>query len=242
MSSDIHALSGAYAIDALDDLERAQFERHLAECSECRAEVDSLREAAGLLPETSAAEPPTALRERILAEAATVRPLPPVTPPVTPRATRHRRLRLAPLVAAAAVVAALGAGAVVWHPWSDETPAAQQLSPADRVRNAPDAVTVTRRIDGGEATIIASRSLNKFVVTTRDLPPLQKGKVYEMWLNDPRHGMVPVSGGLMTAADSTVVLSGDVSHALGAGITIEPATGSKAPTSEPVAVFEFETA
>ena len=29
--SDIHALSGAYAVDALDDIERAQFERHLAE-------------------------------------------------------------------------------------------------------------------------------------------------------------------------------------------------------------------
>ena len=62
MNGDIHALSGAYAIDALDDLERAAFERHLAECSECRAEVDSLREAAGLLAETTAAEPPAGLR------------------------------------------------------------------------------------------------------------------------------------------------------------------------------------
>ena len=53
MTSDIHALSGAYAIDALDDIERAQFERHLAECAECRDEVDSLREAAGLLVETA---------------------------------------------------------------------------------------------------------------------------------------------------------------------------------------------
>ncbi|MBU2075761.1 MAG: zf-HC2 domain-containing protein, partial [Actinobacteria bacterium] len=42
--NDVHALSGAYAVDALDDIERAQFERHLVECAECRAEVDSLRE------------------------------------------------------------------------------------------------------------------------------------------------------------------------------------------------------
>ena len=55
--SDIHALSGAYAVDALDDIERAQFERHLAECAECRAEVDSLREAGGLLAEAVAADP-----------------------------------------------------------------------------------------------------------------------------------------------------------------------------------------
>ena len=56
--SDIHALSGAYAIDALDDIERAQFERHLAECAECRAEVESLREAGGMLAEAVSATPP----------------------------------------------------------------------------------------------------------------------------------------------------------------------------------------
>ena len=32
-SADIHALSGAYAVDAVDDLERARFERHLQELS-----------------------------------------------------------------------------------------------------------------------------------------------------------------------------------------------------------------
>ena len=56
--SDIHALSGAYAISALDDIERAQFERHLAKCAECRAEVESLREASAMLAETTAVEPP----------------------------------------------------------------------------------------------------------------------------------------------------------------------------------------
>ena len=55
--SDIHALSGAYAVDALDDIERAQFERHLAECPACTAEVGSLREAAALLAETTAVDP-----------------------------------------------------------------------------------------------------------------------------------------------------------------------------------------
>jgi anti-sigma-K factor RskA len=248
MTSDIHALSGAYAIDALDDIERARFERHLAECGECRAEVDSLREAAGLLPETTTAEPPAALRDRILAEVATVRPLPPIVPAadseptVEPGGFRGRRRWLAPLVAAAAVVAVLGAGGVAWHPWTDESGQGPVTSAADRVRNAPDAVTVTRKVDGGEATIIASRSLNQLVVSTEGLPPLPAGKVYEMWLNDADKGMVPVPGGLMTAADSTVVLDGNVSHATGAGITVEPAGGSKVPTSEPVALFNLENA
>jgi hypothetical protein len=31
-SNDIHSLSGAYAVDAVDDVERARFEAHLATC------------------------------------------------------------------------------------------------------------------------------------------------------------------------------------------------------------------
>jgi hypothetical protein len=166
-----------------------------------------------------------------------------VTPPTPLHDARGTRRRwLAPLVAAAAVVAALGAGGVVWHPWTDETTQTPQPSAADRVRNAPDALTVTRKVDGGEATIVASKSLNQFLVSTQGLPALPAGKVYEMWLQDADEGMVPVNGGLMTAADSTVVLDGDVSNALGAGITVEPAGGSRVPTSDPVAVFSFETA
>ena len=48
MNADIHGLSGAYAVDALDDVERAEFERHLGQCPECQEEVASLR-AAGLV-------------------------------------------------------------------------------------------------------------------------------------------------------------------------------------------------
>ena len=82
--SDIHALVGAYAVDALDDVERAAFERHLAECAACRAEVDGLREAAAMIGGAAAAQPPAGLRERVLADIATVRPLPP--PVEQPRA------------------------------------------------------------------------------------------------------------------------------------------------------------
>ena len=39
--SDLHKLTGAYAVDALDELERARFEQHLTECDDCRAEVAS---------------------------------------------------------------------------------------------------------------------------------------------------------------------------------------------------------
>ena len=115
--SDIHALVGAYAVDALEPSERTLFEEHLATCADCRAEVQSLREAAALLADASAVEPPPALRERLLDDIKTVRPLPPlvqhdqpavpVEPPVAPPiaepvsldAARRRRFR--PALAAA---------------------------------------------------------------------------------------------------------------------------------------------
>ena len=243
-TSDIHALSGAYAVDALDDIERAQFSRHLQECKECQAEVASLREAAALLTETSAVAPSADLRSRILGDIKTVRPLPPIAqeqPAATARSGRRDVRWLRGLVAAAAVVAAVAGGAV-WQPWSDDTSQNPALSAADRVLQAPDAQRVTQKINGGEATVVASKSLNKIVVITKDLPALEQGKVYEMWLNDAAEGMVPVEGGLMTAADTKVVLEGNVSNALGAGITVEPAGGSRVPTTTPVALFSFENA
>ena len=42
MSPDLHHLSGAYAVDALDRDERDAFEHHLSVCDACRAEVPSL--------------------------------------------------------------------------------------------------------------------------------------------------------------------------------------------------------
>lgn len=234
--SDIHALSGAYAIDALDDFERARFERHLADCAECRGEVDSLREAAAMLPETTLSTPPAALRERVLAEIATVRPLPPLT--VEPAAPR--RFRLASLAAAAAAVIAVGAGVAVVQPWQDDA-SQVQLSAVDRVLQAADAEEYTRDLeDGSRATVVRSASLNQAVVRTENLPALPQGKVYELWLQHEDDGMVPA--GLMTDADKVLLLEGDPADAIGAGITIEPAGGSLQPTGELVALIPFEKA
>lgn len=240
MSTEIHALSGAYAVDALDDIERAQFERHLADCAECRAEVDSLREAAALLPETTTAVPSDALRERVLAGIATVRPLPPLTTEAPAR--RRPRFRPAALVAAAAAVVAIGAGAVVWQPWEDETSQAPQLSAVEQVLAADDAEQYVQEFpDGSKAVLTRSKSLNQAVIETSDMAPPPDGKVYELWLDHEGVGMVPA--GLMPAtSDAVLLLEGDPKTAVGAGITIEPAGGSDVPTGETVALIPFENA
>lgn len=235
--NEIHALSGAYAVDALDDIERAQFERHLAECAECRAEVASLRSTAALLAETTATTPPDRLRERVLADIGTVRPLPPA---VGTSAPPRRRRRTAALVAAAAVIAAVGAGVVATEPWADET-RQTQVSPVERVLQAEDAERYTQTVDGSRATIVRSASLNKAVLITRDMAPPPQGKVYELWLDHKGVGMVPA--GIMTeGGEQRILLEGDPATATGAGITVEPAGGSEEPTLPPVTLFAFEQA
>lgn len=237
--TDIHALSGAYAVDALDDLERAQFERHLADCPTCRAEVDSLREAGALMAETVAEEPPAGLRDRVLADIATVRPLPPLVPEVTRRPAR----RWFPgLLAAAAVVTALGVGAAVVQPWEDET-SQTQLSAVDRIRAADDVQTWTQEFeDGSQATLYRSASLNQAAVVTADMADAPDGRVYELWL---QHDDRMVAAGLMPdGPDNVVELVGDPATADGFGITVEPDGGSSTgePTTEPIAYVPFTEA
>jgi anti-sigma-K factor RskA len=235
--SDIHALVGAYAVDALDDVERAAFERHLAECADCRAEVDGLREAASVIGSSVAHEPPSALRDRVLAEIQTVRPLPPVTAPVSRRAARFRPALVA---AAAAVVIAVAGGVVVAEPWADDT--SQAPTAVERIRAAADAETYRQELEGGAvATVIRSKSLNQAVLVTQDMPPAPEGKVYELWLDHEGVGMV--AAGLMENGQREVVLTGEPADAIGFGITVEPDGGSPEPSVEQlVTTVDFENA
>jgi anti-sigma factor RsiW len=244
MNSDIHALVGAYAVDALDDLERAAFERHLAECPACQQEVAGLQEAAGLLGALSTTAPPPSLRDRVLADITTVRPLPPaVEPPVVVTGAHapggRSRFRPRLLVAAAAALIALGGAVTVAQPWEDES-SQTQLTAAERVAAAEDAETFTRTLDNGaEATLVRSRSLNEAVLVTNDMPDAPDGSVYELWLV---HDDQMVPAGLMSGGDHEIVLEGDPATANGFGITVEPDGGSDQPTSEPVTQIAFESA
>ena len=232
--SDIHHLTGAYALDAVDDIERARFEQHLAECEDCRLEVASLREAAGLLSETTAVTPPPALRESVLAGISQVRPLPPIVhrTPVVQR-------RWFPLLVAAAVVAILGVGAALWQPWAPSQDSS--LTAAEQVLEAGDARSVAVDLgDAGSATVTRSESLGKAVITTDDMAPAPSGKVFELWLQVDGE-MVP-AGLMPPGEDNQVVLEGDATTATAVGITVEPEGGSDQPTTEPIALFDFSQA
>lgn len=242
----VHALSGAYVVDALDDDERRVFERHLPGCQDCRAEVASLREAAVAMADAVAVEPPASLRSSVLAEIAMVRPLPPETGQQDEHRTlatvlpfRSRRFRLASMAAAAAVAGAVTVG-IAWQPWAGQE--TTQLTAADQVLSAGDAQKVSINFkDGSTASVYRSISQGRAVILTTDMAPPPEGKVYEIWFRTRDGDMVP-AGLMPKAADNKVLLDGNAARATGVGITIEPEGGSKQPTSEPIAMFELDRA
>ena len=246
-NDDIHGLAGAYAVDAVDDAERALFESHLAGCSACQSEVQSLRAAAAELSLGSVTTPPASLRTSVLRDITSVRPLPPVVDatgsPVLldrRRAERANRVRRSPArwlagVAAAAVVVS---GGVLWHPWTGgEESGKVQVIATQQVLQAKDAQRFVTTVRGATATIVRSPSLHKAVIVAANLPAAPQGKVYELWL---QQGKTMVKAGFLPGGTSnTVLLQGDAGTAAGAGITIEPAGGSVTPSLPPVALVAF---
>lgn len=251
MTESLHALSGAYVVDALDDHEREVFEEHLPGCLDCQAEVASLREATAELAHDAALTPPASLRASVLAGIAGVRPLPPLAPtpheaprerlaPVTSlgsRRERRPRRRLATAVAGLAAAAAVATG-VVLQPWQD-TPDVSQISAADQVVTAGDAQKVSLGFtDGSHADVYRSKSKGQAVLVTHGMAAPPSGKTFELWLRDASGTMRPA--GLMTSAgDNKVLLRGDAARATAVGITVEPKGGSRRPTSKPIAMFDL---
>jgi anti-sigma factor RsiW len=263
-SADIHALSGAYAVDAVDDIERAEFERHLATCADCREEVQSFRATTVQLASLMNATPPERLREQVLRDIAKVRPLAPAvsreagdrieatsrehagarvtdstsSPSRVSRLSDARRRRNRWVAAAAAVIALGGGGALaVTQPWNSSSQV--QTNIAAQVQQAPDAQRYQQTLaDGGTVTVVRSKSVGRAVLVTDNLAAAPNGKTYQMWLQAPGGGFV--SAGLVPpGSDETVVLDGDAASAQGAGVTVEPSGGSPQPTTTPIALFAF---
>jgi anti-sigma-K factor RskA len=234
VTAEIHALIGAYVLDAVDDLERAAFERHLRDCEDCRAEADELQEVSSRLAGGVWSVPPPSLRTSVLAEIRSTRQLPPPTPdaPVKrdPRASRLRRLTA---VAAAVVVAAGATYAVQDHRVREEHARAEAARAGeDRIRSVLAAADlVVRRqplTGGGEVTVAVSKLQNAGVIMLAADASPAGGRVYQLWTV---RSAAPHSEGALSPGQSTTVrIVEGIDRASAVAVTVEPAGGSAAPT------------
>ena len=246
IADDRHTLSGAYALDALDDNERVLFQEHLETCADCRAEVAEFRATAALLGVAVAVAPPAQLRDRVLSQIRQVRQLPPERGNVVPlRGVSRRRFNL--VAAAASILAALAIALGVIAYQSDqradelaaqveqqqqdvEALAAETQRIAD-VLAAPDAQRTFGEVrDGGAAAAVASEELGEVILLTRDLPALAEDLTYQLWFIDAEG---PVSGGVLDVpqdGDLTLVTEGDLEGVTTIALSVEPSGGSEQPT------------
>jgi len=251
LRGDRHALTGVYALDALDTAaEAARFERHLSRCQACASEVRGFRDTATRLALAVARQPPPALRTAVMTEVARTRQL-----PAADDRARHARQgrtllpRLAVAGAALAAAAAVILAVVLINTQNQLGRTQQQLSQAKQhlsqaqtelaainaVRTAADAVLVTKVTPiGGKVTVVSSPSRHQVVVTTSGLPALRAGKVYQLWLIGAHGNKIRSEGllGLHNGRGGPTLISGVLPGDI-FGITLEPAGGTVQPTVAP---------
>jgi len=255
---DLHSLTGVYALDALDDRERDRFERHLRGCRACADEVRDFAATVAVLGMALAAEPPPAVRERVLAVAVTRRP----SPVAANKETARRRSRVQPrlglprlalprlalarlalarlalAVGAAGLAVSVAVSVVAVDARHRLSTAAASTAAITAVLSAPDArIASAPTSAGGTATVIASAARRAMVFTSSGLRPLPASRVYELWFLGPgaprRAGLVPAPSGGSTAP----VLAAGLAPGDRVGVTVEPAGGTSAPTTTPVVVL-----
>jgi anti-sigma-K factor RskA len=235
--TDIHTLAGAYALDAIDELERARFARHLAECPACAAEVAELTATMAALSDATAEAPPDRLRTAVLAGSAAT---PQTQRPAGRRGFRRPAVRWQRVAAAAAVVVALGGAAAAGHEIAihsvplDNTRVTDENRQIAAVLAAPDALLrSTPATGGGQVTMVSSDSLNEAVAVLAKLPSPGAGHTYQLWVISDG---TPRSAGILAAGrtGATELVSG-IRGAQLFGVTREPAGGSSVPTQPLVA-------
>jgi anti-sigma-K factor RskA len=108
-----------------------------------------------------------------------------------------------------------------------------------RILAAPDAKVQQVSVPGGGTLVLAhSRQDAVAGVVTLGLPQPAQGHVYELWLGDASGTMKPA--GLVKGSGSTWnELPGGIGSSTVLGVTVEPAGGSKQPTTAPIVVQQF---
>jgi hypothetical protein len=235
---DITELLPAYALDAVDDDERAAIEAFLDAHPDERAAADELRVAASMLAHTGG-PPPEGVWERLeSAISSSPPPLRLVSPPAVqhPRGAADRSARVDRrwrwLAAAAAVVALVFGGLWLAQRDDDGGAAADTAALARTAATAPGArhAALTDPAGNTLATAVVTRDGTGYL--TSELPAAPAGRTYQLWSVTPRGtislGVLGRDPGVVAfkAAGSTTMLA----------ITTEVAGGVPVTSNTPDAV------
>jgi anti-sigma factor RsiW len=233
--TDVHALSGAYALDAVNDIERAAFARHLGACETCAIEVAEFHETTARLAEEAGAPP--GMRDAVLARVRQTRQVGPGRPERAEGVAALSRWRRRTAIAVAAGMLVAGAGAASYVVQEQRVRDQREVAEAARteaarieaVLAAPDAVLTTKaRPGGGRVTLAYSNVEDAAVAVLADMPPPGPGRAYQLWMID--ESGATNAGVLATGATEDRRLVTGVRGATDFGVTNEPAGGSREPT------------
>jgi anti-sigma-K factor RskA len=217
---DVHELTPAYALHALDADEREAFEAHLAQCERCRQELAVLQESAGALAwAVESPAPPPALRERILAAADEGREN------VVPLRRRERTWRG---IAAVAACVAVGRGVFAATEHNSLT---NTRAHANALQIVADPTSRKVPLHGGNG-MVAIAPNGEGVLVVDHLPAAPAGKTYEAWviMDGTAHRAGTFDGG---RSMSMVKLGMHVPRGAVIAATVERNGGVDSPTQKP---------
>jgi anti-sigma-K factor RskA len=237
--AEIEELLAVYALDAVDEDERALVDDYLRDNPRAVAEVESYREALSYLH--AGAPAPPGLWERIATE------LESAPPPLRLEAFRGPSARRPVgriLAIAAAVIALAAAGGVIAHQQSEidqrdsDSVAAAISREADAAQRNPQSRTVLMRDSGGALSVVAYVEPDgDLFLSGEQLPVLDRDRTYQLWcIRDS--APTPVSLAVLGADPATTKLHLDSCSGLLA-ITNETVGGAAQPTGDPVVAGRY---
>jgi anti-sigma factor RsiW len=219
---------GAYLLGALTDLERQAFERHVAGCAECRAELERLRPAADALPRSvEQVEPPPGLKTSLMEVVEREAREGSGAPAARQRAARRIRLPSLAGFRPALVAAALALGVVAGF-------GVAQLGGDDGARTVAATVDDRRLPDASGSLRIQGDGEDGAILSVQGMPPPGGDRVYQAWVQ--RDGTVVPQPTFEVGADGggAVAVPDDLSGAEAILVTREARGGARAPTERPL--------
>lgn len=261
---DVRDLLGAYALDAVDDLERRAVEHLVQRDADAARELAELRATAALLGSAVSAAPPPALRADVLGaitrvpQAATdvrsstapERAAAPAAPSTStsgasPGATggavvdlasrRPRRTTTWLAVAATALGAAAIPSALALQQAQRTQRAEQQAQVVADLLADPDAQVVRAEVEGG-GTAVGVLADDRALFTATGLADPGEGREYQLWVI--RDGEPLPDAVMPDDAGAVQAVTEGYRPGDALAVTIEPATGSQDPTTPAVVLLE----